>query len=228
MVLRGYEYMNILLMGKPGCGKGTLANALIQEGWLHLSTGNLMREKMRNDDPMAQELKLLLNQGKFATDEMTIEIVQQYLAKIGSSENVLFDGFPRTIPQSHWLKENYKIDLVVYLEISDQTLTERITNRRVHPQSGRIYNTLFNPPKIEGIDDETGEPLITRKDDTAEVIAQRLKEFETLTAPAYRVLKEAGIPVLEINAQQHSQAIKQEVLNYIAQLKVNPKMLKYI
>lgn len=210
--------MNIVLIGKPGCGKGTLSNELKKEGWYQLSPGEIMREKMKDNDELAQMLRDLLNKGNFAPDEVTIGLVKDAVAKLPPGTNVMFDGFPRTVAQAKMLADSFPIDAVVHFEISDELITQRIVNRLVHQPSGRVYNTLFNPPKKEGVDDITGEALTRRADDSPELISQRLANYMTLTYPAYEYLIQAGLPNFSINAAAPSSESTQEVKEKLAQL----------
>ncbi len=203
--------MNIVLIGKPGCGKGTLANVLKKDNWFQLSPGDLMREKMKGNDETAELLKSLLNQGNFAPDALTIQIVKDKVASLPENTDVLFDGFPRTVAQAKMLASSFDIDLIIHFDISDDLIIERITNRMVHPPSGRVYNKLFNPPRVEGFDDFTGDALVQRDDDKPELISQRIKNYMDLTYPAFEYLKSTGINVLEIDGAKSSPEVANEV-----------------
>lgn len=203
--------MNIVLIGKPGCGKGTLANVLKKDNWYQLSPGDLMREKMKDNDETAELLKSLLNKGNFAPDELTIQIVKNKIAQLPQGTNVLFDGFPRTVAQAKMLKDSFDIDLIIHFDISDDLIIERITNRMVHPPSGRVYNKLFNPPRVDGIDDYTGDKLVQRDDDKPELISQRIKNFMELTYPAFEYLQSSGIDVLNVDGAKSSSEIANTV-----------------
>ena len=180
--------MNILFVGKPGSGKGTITQRLIDNGFLQLSTGDLLRAEQEKGTELGKEIANLLSQGKFASDETIFQLVGKFLEE-NSDKSIIFDGFPRNQAQAEkCLQLGIKFDHVFLIEVSDEKVKERIVNRRVHLPSGRVYNTVTMPPKKDGIDDITGEPLTHRADDKIEVLDQRLENYRKLTQPVLGVL----------------------------------------
>lgn len=191
--------MNILLIGKPGSGKGTITQRLTGEGFLQLSTGDLLRMEIDNQTEIGKELVPLLKAGKFATDEVIFGLVKKFLEN-NSDKSIIFDGFPRNLKQAqHCLENGILFDHVFHIDVPDDIVKERIVNRRVHLNSGRVYNIKTLPPKIEGIDDITGEPLTHRDDDRVEVLDKRLENFKELTLPIVNFLKDKNFNIIQIN-----------------------------
>lgn len=175
--------MIIYLIGKPGSGKGTVAQELVKEGYIHLSTGDLLRQEILSGSKVGKEIDNLLKDGKFATDEHIFPLVKKFLNE-NEGKNIILDGFPRNLAQYNKLKEfNIEIDFTFLLNISNNIIKDRIVNRRVHIPSGRIYNILTNPPKNENKDDVTGEELTHRNDDKLEIIEGRIEKFFQNTYP---------------------------------------------
>lgn len=194
--------MNIILIGKPGSGKGTISQELIKSGdFIHLSTGDLLREEVASKSELGVKIDNLISKGNFVSDEMIFDMTENFLNN-NKDKNIIFDGFPRTLKQAHVFKEKYKIDLVVYLDISDDTIINRICNRLVHEKSGRVYNKLTSPPKIENVDDITGEPLSQRSDDHIDKISKRLENFNINTLPIinyFKNMENRNFKILEFN-----------------------------
>lgn len=194
--------MNILLLGKPGSGKGSITQELVKENFAHLATGDLLRAEEASGSQLGKEIGALLAQGKFATDETIFVLVNNFLEN-NKDKSVIFDGFPRNVAQTEkCLEMGIVFDNIFYIEVSDDTVKQRIVNRRVHPASGRVYNTITMPPKVEGFDDITGEPLFHRKDDYAEVLEKRLDNFNTLTQPIVNKLEQIGYIVNKFDGEQ--------------------------
>ncbi len=182
--------MNIYMMGKPGSGKGSIIEELKKEGFVHISTGDLLRLEEESGSELGKEIKQLLSKGMFASDAMIFNIIENVIEK-NQGKNIIFDGFPRTIAQAQYCldnPENFSFDKVFLIDVSDEVVKERIVNRRVHLESGRIYNLKTKPPKVAGLDDVTGEPLFHRHDDKLEVLDKRLENFRKLTAPIVDLL----------------------------------------
>lgn len=192
--------MNILLIGKPGAGKGTITKHLESEGFLQLSTGDLLRNEIATGSEMGKEIDQLLLHGKFATDDMIFKMVDNFLVQ-NSDKSTIFDGFPRNLKQAKACFDNgLHFDKIFMLNVEDEVLEERIVNRRVHPGSGRVYNLKTMPPQIEGKDDVTGEPLVQRNDDRPEILQNRLKAYREQTEPILEYFKFKGLNVIEIDA----------------------------
>lgn len=191
--------MNILFVGKPGSGKGTITQNLLDDGFLQLSTGDLLRKEAKTGSDLATEINERLAQGKFASDETIFKVVEKFL-KENEGKSIIFDGFPRNVEQArHCLEKGLVFDHVFEIDVTDELVKERIVNRRIHQPSGRVYNTKTMPPKVEGIDDVTGEPLTHRHDDKLEVLDQRLADYRNLTAPVIDFLKENGLPIIRVD-----------------------------
>jgi len=173
--------MKIILFGKPASGKGTQAEKLCEEyGLTHVSTGNLLRDNVKRQTPLGKKVETLMTTGELISDEIVLEILTDYLSH--HPDNVLFDGFPRTIHQAERLSEIMTIDVVVDIDVPDEDVIKRITSRRVCDK-GHTYSLLFKPPKHEGLCDVDGLPLIQREDDTEGVMTRRLDEYNKQTLP---------------------------------------------
>ena len=177
--------MKMILLGAPGVGKGTQAKLLMDKyGIPQISTGDMLREAIKAGTPLGEKVKAVLESGALVTDEIIIDLVKARIAQPDCERGFLFDGFPRTIPQAQALvDENIAIDSVIEIKVPEEEIVKRLSGRRVHLDSGRIYHVLFDPPKVEGKDDETGEALIQRDDDTEETINERLKVYVEQTEP---------------------------------------------
>ncbi len=177
--------MKMILLGAPGVGKGTQAKLLMDRyGIPQISTGDMLREAIKAGSPLGEKVKAVLESGALVTDEIIIDLVKDRITQPDCEKGFLFDGFPRTIPQAQALvDENIAIDSVIEIKVPEEEIVKRLSGRRVHPGSGRIYHVLFDPPKVEGKDDETGEALIQRDDDTEETINERLKVYVEQTEP---------------------------------------------
>ena len=191
--------IHIILLGPPGCGKGTQAQKLIREfGFVQLSTGDMLRAAISKGTEIGMQAKSIIDKGELVSDEIVIGIVMD---KIFSSEcecGYMLDGFPRTLAQAEKLDQilsdrNQKIDVVFRLCVPDDMAIRRIAGRRFHITSGRSYNIEFNPPKIEGRDDITGEKLVQREDDKEKIVQSRLNTFHELTEPLVRYYQKQGI-----------------------------------
>ena len=180
---------NIILVGPPGSGKGTQAPRIKDELCLcHLATGDLLRNAVAKGTKIGKEAKTIMEKGELVPDQMVVDLIEGALEWPECERGVLLDGFPRTVPQAEALDsmmghKGKHIDRVLEFKTDDDQLVERITGRRVHPPSGRSYHVKFNPPKEEGVDDVTGEPLVHRSDDTEAVLRKRLDGYHKSTTP---------------------------------------------
>src|SRR5690606_17976903 len=177
--------MRVILLGPPGAGKGTQA-AYISErlNVPQISTGDMLRAAVKAGTPLGLEAKKVMDTGGLVSDDIIIGLVKERIAQDDCRNGFLFDGFPRTIAQADALKEaQIKIDAVVELKVDDEEIVRRISGRRTHPGSGRVYHVLYNPPKVEGKDDVTGEPLVQRDDDKEETVRKRLEVYHQQTRP---------------------------------------------
>jgi|TARA_B110000037_G_scaffold138234_1_gene156438 adenylate kinase len=175
----------MILLGAPGVGKGTQAKLVMDKyGIPQISTGDMLREAIKAGTTLGEKVKAVLESGALVTDEIIIDLVKERITQPDCENGFLFDGFPRTIPQAQALvDENIAIDSVIEIKVPEEEIVKRLSGRRVHLDSGRIYHVLFDPPKVEGKDDETGEALIQRDDDTEETINERLKVYVEQTEP---------------------------------------------
>lgn len=177
--------MRIILLGAPGAGKGTQAQFIKDEYNIpQISTGDMLRAAVKAGTPLGIQAKEVMDAGKLVSDDIIIGLVKERVAEADCENGYLLDGFPRTIPQADAMKENgINVDYVVEIDVPDEEIIKRMSGRRVHPGSGRTYHVVFNPPKVEGKDDETGEDLIQRPDDTEETVKGRLTVYHDQTKP---------------------------------------------
>ena len=177
--------MRLILIGPPGAGKGTQAAFVTQHyGIPQISTGDMLRAAVKAGTPLGLEAKKVMDAGGLVSDDLIIGLVRDRLTQPDCEKGYLFDGFPRTIPQADALKEaGIPLDYVVEIEVPETDIIERMSGRRVHPASGRSYHLRFNPPKVEGVDDVTGEPLVQRDDDKEETVRHRLSVYRDQTRP---------------------------------------------
>lgn len=177
--------MRIILLGAPGAGKGTQAQFLMNKyGIPQISTGDMLRAAIKEGTEMGLAAKKVMDAGQLVSDEIIIGLVKERIAKADCAKGFLLDGFPRTIPQADAMKENgVDVDNVIEFDVADEVIVERMGGRRVHPASGRVYHVVYNPPAVEGKDNETGEDLIIREDDVAETVRKRLGIYHDQTKP---------------------------------------------
>lgn len=177
--------MRIILLGGPGAGKGTQANFIKEKyGIPQISTGDMLRAAVKAGTPLGLEAKKIMDAGGLVSDDIILGLVKDRIAESDCANGFLLDGFPRTIPQAEGLKaQGVDIDAVVEIDVDDDEIIKRMSGRRVHPASGRTYHVVFNPPKVEGKDDETGEDLIQRDDDKEETVRKRLEVYHAQTEP---------------------------------------------
>lgn len=177
--------MKIILLGAPGAGKGTQAQFMMKKfGIPQISTGDMFRAAIKEGTELGKQAKALMDEGKLVPDELTVALVKDRIAQPDCANGFLLDGFPRTLPQADALKDaGVKIDFVLEFDVADEVIVERMSGRRVHQPSGRTYHVVYNPPKVEGKDDITGEELIIRQDDKPETVLERLAIYHNQTKP---------------------------------------------
>ena len=175
--------MKLILLGPPGAGKGTQAGAIAQKyGIPQISTGDMLRAAVRAGTPLGLEARKFMDAGALVPDAVIIGLVKDRIREPDCARGFLFDGFPRTIAQAEAMKEaGVDLDYVVEIDVEDAEIVRRLSGRRVHPASGRSYHVMFNPPKVAGKDDVTGEDLIQRDDDREETVLKRLQVYHTQT-----------------------------------------------
>ena len=186
--------MRLVLLGCPGVGKGTQAKILAEIFHIpQVSTGDILRAAISAESPLGHQVKQIINDGLLVPDVIMIQLIKERLQQPDCETGFLLDGFPRTIPQAESLRKN-RIDLddVIEIKVPDSELVDRLSGRRVHPASGRIYHIKHQPPKVDGQDDETNEPLIQRPDDHEETIRKRLEVYHTQTEPLVNYYREAA------------------------------------
>lgn len=199
--------MNLLIVGAPGVGKGTMSKFLVKEyGVEHISTGDMLREAVANATPVGLKAKEHMENGTLVPDDIINEIIHDRLSKDNGANGFLFDGYPRTVNQAKSLTEildklGLKIDAVINLEVDDDVLVKRITGRRTCPKCGSTFNIYYKIPKIENVCDDCGEKLIIRQDDNLESLTNRLSEFHKNTEPVIEYYEKDNL-VKHINADQ--------------------------
>ena len=184
--------MKLILLGAPGVGKGTQAQYIMEKYDIpQISTGDMLREAVREGSELGKKVKEVMDSGALVTDGIILDLVRERIQKDDCNNGFLFDGFPRTIPQARaLLDQGIEIDCVLEINVSDDEIVSRLSGRRMHPESGRVYHVTNNPPKVEGKDDVTGEPLIQRDDDKEETIAERLSVYRKQTEPLVSFYKD--------------------------------------
>lgn len=177
--------MNIILLGPPGAGKGTQATNICQKYAIpQISTGDMLRAAVKAGTPLGIAAKKVMDAGGLVSDDIIIGLVKERITQNDCENGFLFDGFPRTIAQAEALKnDNVKIDFVVEIQVPDEDIVARMSGRRAHLASGRTYHIIYNPPKIEGKDDITGEDLVQRADDAEATVKSRLSVYHEQTQP---------------------------------------------
>jgi nucleoside-triphosphate--adenylate kinase len=193
------QHKFMLILGKPGGGKGTISNKILNDfpTFKHLSTGDLLREHVRKQTPIGLQAKEHMDKGDLVPDDVMIQLVLHDATASeddnGNNDSLLLDGFPRTMEQAVALDKSLEVDLVINLNVPVGTIVERISDRWIHPASGRIYNYSYNPPKTHGKDDITNEDLIQREDDKPETVRKRLEKYDNVTAPLIQYYSNKGI-----------------------------------
>ncbi len=177
--------MRLILLGPPGAGKGTQSKVISEKyGIPQISTGDMLRAAVAAESPLGIEAKKVMDAGELVSDDLILQLVKDRIRESDCAPGYLLDGFPRTIAQAEGMKElGIDVDFVVELQVADEDIIERMSGRRIHPASGRVYHVKYNPPKVENQDDDTGEVLIQRDDDAEETVRKRLDVYHKQTAP---------------------------------------------
>jgi adenylate kinase len=191
--------MRLILLGAPGAGKGTQANFIKEKYNIpQISTGDMLRAAIKAGTELGMAAKKVMDAGGLVSDDIMIGLVKDRLKDPDCANGYLFDGFPRTIAQAEAMKDNgINVDYVLEIDVPDDMIVERMSGRRSHPASGRVYHTKFNPPKVDNVDDVTGEPLVQRDDDKAETVMKRLSVFHNQTEVLlgyYNKWAQSGVP----------------------------------
>ena len=211
--------MKIILLGPPGAGKGTQAQFIIENlGIPQISTGDMFRAAVATGSSLGSKLKEIMDSGSLVSDEIVIEVVKERISQPDCSGGFLFDGFPRTIPQAEALDQaDIVVDLVIEIKVPEAEILRRITGRRVHTGSGRVYHIQYNPPKQEGLDDVTGEPLEHRVDDTEKTVMERLDVYSRQTEPLVEFYKSrSSSRYIEIDGLGAVNQIQKNILDQLS------------
>jgi adenylate kinase len=184
--------MRLILLGGPGAGKGTQANYIKEKYQIpQISTGDMLRAAVKAGTELGLKAKEYMDSGGLVPDTVIIGLVKERIKEADCAKGFLFDGFPRTIPQADAMKEaGVAIDAVVEIDVPDEEIVKRMSGRRAHLASGRTYHVIYNPPKVEGKDDATGEPLVQRDDDKEDVVRKRLEVYHAQTEPLVNYYKQ--------------------------------------
>jgi adenylate kinase len=184
--------MRIILLGPPGAGKGTQAQFICEQFRIpQISTGDMLRAAVAAGSPLGEQAKAIMESGGLVSDDIIVGLVKERIEEVDCIDGCLFDGFPRTIPQAQaMVGEQIGIDHVLEIAVSDEEIINRLSGRRVHPGSGRIYHVEYNPPKQAGVDDQTGEALIQRDDDSEQTVRNRLGVYHDQTRPLVNFYRE--------------------------------------
>jgi len=208
--------MRIILLGAPGAGKGTQAQFLTEQFNIpQISTGDMLRQAIREQTELGLQVKAVMDAGQLVSDDLIIALVQERVEQADCAQGFLLDGVPRTIAQADSMKAlAIDCDHVIEFQVSDDVIVERMSGRRVHPNSGRVYHLVYNPPRVEGVDDVTGEPLVIRPDDQETTVRDRLAVYHAQTKPLVSYYQQADwdnkpqfhvldgtLPVAEVSQQ---------------------------
>ncbi|MDA0804957.1 MAG: adenylate kinase [Proteobacteria bacterium] len=210
--------MRLILLGAPGAGKGTQAQFITEKlGIPQISTGDMLRAAVAAKSELGLKVGEVMASGGLVTDEIIIALVKDRIAQADCANGFLFDGFPRTIPQAEAMVDaGVEIDCVLEIDVADDEIVKRLSGRRVHPGSGRVYHVEFNPPAKEGIDDESGEELVQREDDQEETIRKRLQVYHEQTEPLVGFYSEGAskgvnVSVVKVNGLAPVDDIRQQI-----------------
>lgn len=205
--------MILVFLGPPGAGKGTQAKLLSQRiGFLHIATGDLLREAVKNQTPLGKRAKEYMDRGELVPDELIVQLIEEAMPKDG---NVILDGFPRTVNQALALEEmlkgkGEKISKVLFFDVPDEVIIDRLSGRRVCSKCGAVYHVKYNPPKIEGVCDLCGGNLMQRDDDKEEVVKKRLEVYRKQTQPLIEFYQDRGI-IYRLDAEKGVEELFEEV-----------------
>jgi adenylate kinase len=211
--------MRVILLGGPGAGKGTQADFICAEFSIpKISTGDMLRAAVKAGTELGMQAKAVMDAGGLVSDDLILGLIRQRITEPDCARGFLFDGFPRTIPQAEGLDAiGVGIDRVVEISVDDEEIVNRMSGRRVHPASGRTYHTIFNPPRVAGVDDVTGEALVQRDDDKEETVRNRLRVYHEQTEPlidfyAEKAAKTAATKFARIDGIGSVEAIRERML----------------
>ncbi|RUM61252.1 MAG: adenylate kinase [Sulfurimonas sp.] len=214
--------MNIILLGAPGAGKGTQAQFLTQKFNIpQISTGDMLRAAIKNGTPLGTLAKKTMDAGELVSDDIIIGLVKERIAQEDCHNGFLFDGFPRTVVQADAITNaGIAIDAVIEIDVPDEEIVKRMSGRRVHPASGRTYHTMYNPPKVAGKDDVTGEDLIQRDDDAESIVKERLHVYHKQTRPLIdyytnRAKTDTALTYIRVDGTQDIAAVEAKIMSQL-------------
>ncbi|BCN94299.1 adenylate kinase [Thiomicrorhabdus immobilis] len=212
--------MKFILLGAPGAGKGTQAQFLTKQFNIpQISTGDMLRAAIKAGTELGKQAKAAIDAGQLVTDEIIIGMVKERIAEPDCANGFLLDGFPRTVPQADAVAEaGVEIDAVIEIDVPDEEIVNRMSGRRAHLASGRTYHVVYNPPKVEGKDDETGEDLVQRDDDKPEVVKDRLNVYHAQTAPLINyytevAAKNPALKYIKVDGTQPIDAVEKAIMD---------------
>ena len=213
--------MRIIFLGPPGCGKGTQASRISRNrGIPPLSTGDMLRASVKEGTELGRQAQPIMESGGLVPDRLVADLIRQRIQADDCASGFLLDGFPRTVGQAEELEEmGVEIDHVIEFIIDEDKIIHRLGGRRIHPPSGRVYHLEYNPPKREGLDDQTGEPLVQRVDDTEETIRERMREYREKTRALSQHYRKAAVAYNRINAGVGVEEVEAEVESALGSLK---------
>lgn len=211
--------MRVILLGGPGAGKGTQAKTISAKyGIPQISTGDILRAAIKAESELGLRVKGIMEKGALVPDDIVIALVKERIKEKDAQKGFLLDGFPRTVNQAEAIINETPIDLVLDIEVPEDEIVKRLTGRRIHPASGRIYHIDYHPPKIANKDDVTGEPLVQRSDDVEETVRKRLQVYNAQTAPLREYFK---------NLTQHDHSMKYILIDGVGRVdEINSKVEK--
>lgn len=215
--------MRIILLGAPGAGKGTQAQFITEKfGIPQISTGDMLRAAVKAKTELGLQVEQVMASGGLVTDEIIIALVKERIQQDDCKGGFLFDGFPRTIPQAEaMVQAGVAIDVVLEIDVPDDEIVKRLSGRRVHPGSGRVYHVDFNPPKVPNKDNETGEDLVQREDDKEDTVRKRLSVYHEQTEPLVQfysgiAASDSSVRIVKVNGVAGVDSIKQEIAKALA------------
>jgi adenylate kinase len=217
--------MKIVLLGPPGAGKGTQAQFIKDQLNIpQISTGDMLRAAVSSGSALGNRVKAVMDSGGLVSDEIIIALVKERISEPDCADGFLFDGFPRTIPQATAMEAaGVPIDAVVEIQVNDSELIKRITGRRVHPGSGRVYHVIYNPPKVTDVDDASGDPLVQREDDTEATVRDRLAVYYEQTQPLIAHYKtQASLAYIEVDGQGEVRVIQDSIAKDLIAAEAKP------
>lgn len=214
--------MVVILLGPPGVGKGTQGAMLVEElGWERIATGDLLRAARREGSELGRRAGEYMEAGELVPDELIVALVEEHLGRLPPEQGVIFDGFPRTVPQAEALDDSLaqagrRVDGVILLEASHDVLVKRVAGRRSCPECGRVYNVHFDPPAVEGTCDACGAELVHRDDDRPETVSRRLDVYEELTAPLIEYYEASSARMLRIDGEGSLDDVRDQIARALA------------